>query len=268
MKCEEIESMMVDYLDNTLDQTQKNEIEKHLETCERCLEELKDFREILDKVGSEKMEQPDETLRINFYHMLHGEMNRLAMEKTRPVTKTFSLGRFSRFLRIAAGLALFVTGSLSGIIFNSVRTGSGNKAELAELRTGMDNMREMVMLSMLKEESASQRIQAVSFSDGLREPDDRVLEALATTLNHDRNVNVRIAAAYSLSRFASRQSIRDTLVASLGKQTEPIIQVILMNILVDMKEPKAVQPMQRIMTDDKTLKEVRYIAEKGISVLM
>jgi hypothetical protein len=81
-------------------------------------------------------------------------------------------------------------------------------------------------------------------------------------------VNVRIAAAYSLARFSNRKEVRDTLVASLGKQTEPIIQVILMNILVEMKETRAVQPMKQIITDENSLQEVKDVAQKGVTTLL
>lgn len=264
MKCEEIGSMMIDYIDNSLDKTQRDLVERHVATCERCLDELKDFQQILNNMDSGKMEQPDESLRINFYHMLHGELNKLGMEKDKPVaSKTL---RFSPFHKIAAGIILFIAGSLTGaLIFKN--TGNG-KTELTELKAEMQNMKEMVMLSMLKEESPSQRIQAVNYSDEMSEPDVKVLDALANTLNSDRNVNVRIAAAYSLARFSNRQQVRDTLVASLEKQTEPIIQVILMNILVEMKEARAVQSMQQIISDDKSLQEVKDVAQKGIHTLL
>ena len=266
MKCEEVESVMVDYLDNTLEASQKEAVEKHLETCERCLDELRDYKELLEKVNSGKMELPDESLRINFYHMLHGEMNKLNLENDKPDARLNLRLKISSIYKIAAGIALFIAGSLAGaLIFN--QSGKRN-IELTEMRTEMQNMKEMVMLNMLKEESPSQRIQAVSYSDELVKPDDKILDALARTLNNDRNVNVRIAAAYSLARFSTRQQVRDTLVASLGKQTEPIIQVILMNILVEMKEPKAVQPMQQIISDDNTLKEVKEVAQRGLRTLL
>jgi hypothetical protein len=121
---------------------------------------------------------------------------------------------------------------------------------------------------MLKDESASQRLQAVSYSDDFSAPDPTVLQALAKTMNEDKNLNVRIAAAYSLSKFSGRQDVRDTLVASLYRQSEPVIQVILMNILVEMKESKAVQPIQKIISNDKTIEEVRDVARKSINVLL
>ena len=105
MKCEEVESLMVDYLDNLLDKSQKDIVDKHMETCERCQDELKDYQEILNKVDAEQMELPDETLRINFYHMLHGEMKKLEMEKNKPMTGISASLKYLPLLKIAAGVA-------------------------------------------------------------------------------------------------------------------------------------------------------------------
>ena len=41
MKCEEVEKLMIDYLDNNLEEDIRLEIEKHIETCENCLDEFK-----------------------------------------------------------------------------------------------------------------------------------------------------------------------------------------------------------------------------------
>jgi HEAT repeat protein len=125
-----------------------------------------------------------------------------------------------------------------------------------------------MMLNMLKEESPSQRIQAVGYTEDIAAPDQKVLDALTQTLNNDKNVNVRMAAAYSLSKYADRQSVRDSLVKSLEKQTEPIIQVVLMNILVEKKEQGAIQPIRKIMSDEKAMKEVKDVASKSLKVLL
>ena len=76
MKCEEVDKMMIDYLDLNLDDTLKQEIEKHLETCERCLDEMKDSQQVFNLISKDEMEKPDDSLRINFYHMLHSEIKK------------------------------------------------------------------------------------------------------------------------------------------------------------------------------------------------
>jgi hypothetical protein len=268
MKCEDVESAMIDYLDNTLEKARRDEVEKHLETCERCLDELKDFQQILQTVDSTEMEQPDETLRINFYHMLHGEMNKQALQKQEHPAMPLSVRRSYPWMKLAAAIALLMAGTFIGLTLRFVLNRQQEGAQVASLKTEMQSMKELLMLNLLKQESPSQRLQAVNYTDDIQAPDIKVLNALTETLNNDKNINVRLAAAYSLAKYADRQSVRDSMVASLSVQTEPIIQVVLMNILVEKKETSAIKPIQKIMSDDKSMKEVKDVAQKGLKILL
>jgi hypothetical protein len=268
MKCEEAELVMIDYLDNTVEKSERREIEKHLETCERCRDVLKDFRLILETVESAELEQPGENLRLNFYHMLHGEINKQILEENKPTVKKTSPNRPFPYMSIAAGFALLIAGALIALWLQGILNTGNNEAQLAELRTEVQDMKEMVMLNMLKEESPSQRIQAVNYAEEMLTPDRTVIDALTATLNKDKNVNVRLAAAYSLAKYADSQSVRDSLVTSLSRQTEPIVQVVLINILVEKKETRAIQAIQHIISNEKTLKDVKDVAQKGINVLL
>jgi HEAT repeat protein len=124
------------------------------------------------------------------------------------------------------------------------------------------------MFTMLKEESSSDRIQAVRYVEEIDNPDPNMIEVLVKTLNNDKNVNVRMAAAYALSKFADRQAVCDSLVKSLSLQSDPILQVTLINILVEKKEKSALRPIQEIISNKRTLKEVRAVAENSLRVLI
>jgi HEAT repeat protein len=121
---------------------------------------------------------------------------------------------------------------------------------------------------MLKDESSSDRIQAVSYAGDLSSPDQNVIDELIKTLNNDKNVNVRMAAAYALSKFANQRAVTDSLVKSLSLQSDPILQVTLINILAERKEKSALRPVQEIISNKKTLKEVRAVAENSLRVLI
>ena len=98
MKCEEVETKMIDYLDNNLNEGIRQEIEKHLETCERCLDELRDSQQVLNLISKNEMVKPDDSLRINFYHMLHSQIKKSeesnATSSRKPVTPWYNLNRF------------------------------------------------------------------------------------------------------------------------------------------------------------------------------
>ena len=269
MKCKEVESYIIDYLDNNLEKTKKDNIEKHLESCERCLDMVKDYKKILDTMetaGSEP-EQPDESLRVNFYHMLHTETRK--QQKTMKL-KTADRMKFTSlpYLKYAAGVALLIAGTIIGMFLNDIIYKSKETVHLTELESEVQNIKEMLVYSMLKEESSSRRIQAMGYIEEMQAPDEKVFNALIETLNNDKNVNVRLTAAYSLANYIDNKSVRDSLVNSLSKQTEPIIQVVLINILVEKKVNTAREPIQKIISNENTLKDVKDVAQKGLEVLL
>jgi Putative zinc-finger/HEAT repeats len=268
MKCEDVESKMIDYLDKKLEEGIRQEIEKHLETCERCLDELKDSQQVLNLISTEEMVKPDDSLRINFYHMLHSQIKKSEDTRNPSIRKPFTPWyNFSRY-RIAAGIALLICGTFIGMLIHGGSDKSSASNELRQLESEVSDLKKNAMFTMLKGESSSDRIQAVSYADGLDNPDKNVIEVLVNTLNWDKNVNVRMAAAYALSKFADQRSVCDSLVRSLSHQTDPILQVTLINLLVERKEKSALQPIQEIIANKSTLKEVKAVAENSLRVLI
>jgi hypothetical protein len=251
----------MDYLEGSLLQDEKEAIEKHLGTCEKCMDEIRDFQSIQNTISTSPVETPDSSLKINFYHILQTEIDK-QNRSSQPRMK-----RIIPFTRIAASMALLVGGTFLGMFLNPLLK-TNNNNELTQLKNEVQSMKEVVMMNMLNQESPSDRIRAVNYADEISSPNNDVINALVKTLNNDKNVNVRMAAAYSLSKFGNRKLVMDSLVKSLEKQTDPIIQVVLMDILVQKRETRAVKQMQKIILDDNTIKEVKEIAEKNMQILL
>ena len=76
--------------------------------------------------------------------------------------------------------------------------------EVSELRGELRGMREMVAMTLLQQDSAIGRLQGVSWSHQLERPSDQVLATLLETLQHDPNVNVRLASIDALRAFAAQ----------------------------------------------------------------
>jgi hypothetical protein len=222
-------------------------------------------------------EMPSAALRENFQTMLQSELNMEAMASLlqSPAKAERPHGMLVSFFASAAGRAAAAVILLAGgvAIGMAIKPSpvSGTVAVVDSLKTEVRDlekkMQEQKMLSLIDDESASERIKAVSYAEEMAAPDQQVIDALFNSLNSDKNVNVRLAALYSLARFADRHVVRDSLVSSLGMQTEPIIQVVLINLLAEKRERKAIAPIQEIMTNKKTLKEVKDAAQKSLKVL-
>lgn len=268
MKCAEVEAIIIDYLDNNLDPALRSDVEKHLETCEKCLDEVRESQQVLQLLSKDVMVQPDDSMKINFYHMLHTEIKKNEAKSNKYLKVSAAPWYTSSFFRIAAGIALLIGGTVIGLLVNS---GSGNSSaavELKQLQREVALLKRTAMLTMLKDESSSYRIQAVNYADDLKNPDENIINVLVRTLNNDKNVNVRMATAYALAKFADQKPVCDSLVESLSRQIDPILQVTLINILVERREKSALKPIQEIISNTKTLKEVKSVAEQGAKLLL
>jgi hypothetical protein len=268
MKCEEVELKMIDYLDNSLDERNRQEIEKHLETCEKCLDDLMATQQVFNLMAASEVVKPDESLRINFYHMLHNQIKKNEGDKETLTSKHpvawYNLTRY----RIAAAIALLICGTFIGILFHAGMNSSNSSNELKQLQSEVYALKKAAMFTMLKDESSSDRIQAVGYAEDIENPDENVIGVLINTLNTDKNVNVRMAAAYALSKYAAQRSVCDSLVKSLSQQTDPILQITLINILAEKREKSALRPVQEIIANKNTIKEVRAVAENSLRTLI
>jgi hypothetical protein len=266
MNCEEIQNLLVDFEDDLLNPITRYPVEAHLKTCEACNKELDEIRALFQVISKDSLQQPTASLKENFNTMLREEMNKLEEEKLsakKSSGNVVSMPWIRYAVGTAAALAIFFTGMFFG---NKWKTNKETAAspQITELKNEMKDVKEILMLNLLKEESASDRIKGVNYAEEMHNPDQKVLHALINTLNNDKNVNVRLASLYSLAKFTDIQLVRDSLVSSLDKQAEPVIQVMLINLLTEKKESKAIKPIQDIISNAKTLKEVKDIARQGL----
>ncbi len=267
MECYEAESLLIDYLDAQLHPGDKRPLEEHLQQCPHCRQVLEEYRELFAAIQSDKAEKPGPGLHEKFENMLQSEMNidnnarivEMEKQKSTRVIKMPSL-----LWKIAASIILIASGVFIGSMFNNNKAGN---TEMAELKNEVKDMKETLMFNGLNDESASERIKAVSYVDEINQPDDKIVNALITTINEDKNVNVRLAALYAVAKFSDDPGVSDALVASLSKQTEPLMQIALINILTEKKESKAKQPIRKILQDTNTLPPVKQIAQKGLRLL-
>jgi hypothetical protein len=272
MNCEQIKEKLVDYLDGALDAASMESVQQHLETCAACRQEMEELKIIFTDMDKRPMEQPGPSLAEGFRRMLQSELNVQAAEgilgqSAPPARRGKTIGLPVRVLwQAAAALVILLGGIWIGTRIKSNPEGS-TPDQMAALRKEVKEMKEVVMFSLLDDESPTERLKAVSYVEDISNPDSAVIHALVGTLNHDKNVNVRLAALYSLARFADNATVRDSLITSLPGQTEPLIQVVLINLLAEKREKRAIGPIRDILNHAKTMKEVKDAAQKGLKTI-
>jgi HEAT repeat protein len=157
-------------------------------------------------------------------------------------------------------------GVLIGTQFKHVATPSRND-ELAAMHAELSNMRQLVALSMLQQQSASERLQGVSWSSREAHLDSRIQAALLHTLRYDGSVDVRLAALDVLSRHASQPQVRKAVVDALQGQQSPLVQVALIDQLAEWRDPDATQRLRNFQQTPNLNPAVRQRAEWAISKL-
>jgi len=274
MNCNEVQAVMIDYLDRAVDAETGAAMRAHLINCEQCRKEVDQLREMLLTMADQEMRQPGQGLRENFHVMLQSELNMetaddlLRRPREGKEEKAGIKGRIG-WMTAAACILLF-GGIWIGSMLGSRKTlnvPSNVPEQLGAMQKEMKEMKEAMLFSLIDNESASQRIKAVSYAEEMSNPDQKVIQVLVSTLNHDKNVNVRLAALYSLGSFADSRVVRDSLVSSLPKQTEPLIQVMLINLLAEKKDNRAIAPIRDIISNKNTLPAVKDAAQKSLRTM-
>jgi hypothetical protein len=238
-------------------------IEYFVENDMLSLEDLDDVRIIERKI--EQLETPAPSLELDteFYRLLSKE--RAAFKSQR---EWFSRDWFSLeflFPRLAFASVVFLAGLGIGYL---VFSGRGQNADVNTLTMEVQSLREMMMLSMLERESATERLKAVSLTSELGESSAAVSEALIRTFNHDENVNVRLAALQALTPYCGDSKIREALIRSISLQESPLVQIALAELMVSLQEKSSVKEFEKILRDKKTPGAVKQQIQKNLQVLI
>ena len=128
-------------------------------------------------------------------------------------------------------------------------------------------MSRLLTMSLLQQQSASERLRGVSLSYQIAEPDAEITKVLLETLKYDPNVNVRLAALDALSRNANQSDTRRDLIQSLHRQSSPLVQMAMIDLIVQMQDKASLDTLRRMIQDPEVNKAVKKKIEQGIEQL-
>ena len=128
-------------------------------------------------------------------------------------------------------------------------------------------MRQLVALSLLQQQSASERLRGVTWAYRAEPSDTEVLSALVSAVSHDASVNVRLAAVDALHAFSASPVMQQAVREALPKQTTPIVQVALIDLLVDLKQRDAAAELRKLAAEDSVDAGVRQRAQWALERL-
>lgn len=267
MKCEQIGELLPDYLQGQLGAEQNEVVELHLAQCGDCRDEVA----VWSKLATLPVEQPSTELRMRFEAMLHAyQTGRSDRANANFERQNQSPGwSFWSWLRTPVGAvawsaALLLIGVFAG---NRFANDHSQSSEIAILQSELTNMRQLVVLSMLQQQSASERLQGVSWSQGAGKLDPQITSALLHTLRYDASVDVRLAALNALSKHYSQPQVRSGVLDALQPQQSPLVQVALIDQLVEWRDPEAAKQLRSFEQTPNLNPAVKQRAEWAVSKL-
>ncbi len=268
MNCEKTREYMIELIDGRLAGPAGDEVRAHLEACPACRAELGELRETLAALDRLPAPEPSPRLRERVLAAVEREKRSLHSAPTpAPLTRR-------RSWLFPATQALAACGLLAlGFFIGTRRAPPGadlaTQRELADLRSRVDSMGQLVGYSILQQQdrSSNDRLEGVLASAAVRKPGDTVINGLITSLALDPSVNVRLNALQALYAHRDKEVVRTSVLVSLPRETSPLVQLAMIDFLAATRDRGAAPALQRLSAADGIDHNVREAAQRALTQL-
>ncbi len=272
MECQNYREQFPLLLTNSLDHRQLLEIESHLAGCADCREEFATAKKLWDLMGEVSTPEPSDSMQMGFNTMLSDFKEEVRGNKNpfeELITRIREYWTYQAQPRLAVSFLLVSIGLLIGYILHQPgQSAISYNKQIDSLSSQVSEIKQVMMLSLLQDPSASQRIRAVSYTEEMSNVNIKVIDALFTTLNEDPNVNVRLATLDALVKLAGEPTVREGLVRSIDLQDSPVMQSAIADVMVQLQEKSSVKSLQKLLERKGLNQMVKINIEKNIHKLI
>ena len=259
MEVEKIQHLLFKYNTGAASPAEIKDIEYLIEQGKIQMEDIEGFGKLSDQLVALESPSPSISLDHKFHQMMGEE---------RAATKTLSWKRFFTWSDFAPRLAFASVTLLLGLAAGYLLRSPAEKDEqIVVLGKEISDLKEMMMLSLLEKESATDRLKAVSLTQDMGQASKQVTSALLQTLNNDENVNVRLAALDALRPYSKDSQIREALIRSIAQQKSPLVQVALAELMAQLQEKGAIKEFKKILEDGETPTDIKKKIQESIQVI-
>lgn len=264
MNKEKFETQSIDYMSGVMSEDEKRDFEKFLKQSSEYADQFDELVSAWKMINKLDAPEPSPKMDETFFEMLSSEV-----EKTNKKNgwETLMEGLMMIFNpQLAYGILLLGIGLGVGYYMNSSDDTHSVQNIVSNEET--EDVRQKLVLTLLEQPSASQRLQGVSEANKFEDVDEMVIMALLQTLNNDSNVNVRLAAIESLTNYVNKPLVRQGLVKSIPNQESPILQVTLANLMVALQEKASIEPFKQLLKEKQLDTTVQKKIENSIESII
>lgn len=250
MKKERIIEIWQEKIAGEISEENEKSLHEYLEANPTVASELKEMEQTWELFDEIERPEPSATMDARFEGMMAAYIEK---QKTPlPNVLDWIVAQMTRSWQV--GLASLAMGLFIGWW---MLPSQNQQQDIQQLSNEIQGMKEMMMLTLIEQPKAQERIRAVNMAAELPRADQRVIDALVTTLNNDENVNVRLASLESLVRYVDQPEVRQALVDALQMQESPLLLVAIADVLVQIQEKSSVETMEQLKenTEDELVKD-------------
>lgn len=268
MNCQSCREHMIEFADAKLDAETAAGVRGHIGACEGCRAEFETLALTLGALDAIPASPPTHRLRAQVMGPIEAE--KLTQRNQAAWASSIRSAEASRgrrrlpwihYVLQAAGVCTLV--ALGFILGERTAT----QRQIADLRARVDTVGQLVEQSVLQKRSTGDRLETVLTAASASRPDERVIDGLINSLAFDPSVNVRLNALSGLYGHADKEVVRAGVLACLPRETNPLVQVSMIDFLVATKAREASPELRKLASDDKVNADVRDSARRAIDML-
>jgi hypothetical protein len=277
MNCSSARDLFPALLDRRPAVSAHAEARAHLANCPDCQREFSALSQTLSALDAMPAPAPSTRLRKNFYAMLEEEKNSAASVVTATARhqRSHRLSLLAWILSPVAGCALVALGFFAGTR-STAPAASETQRELAAMRDQitkqneqLGKMTQLVGYQLLQQQQgpANDRLREVLASANTEKPDDKVLDNLISALAYDPSTNVRLRALEALYPHADRSLVRSSVLASLPREQNPLVQLEMIDFLAAARDRDAAPVLTKMVQNETIDRSVRDAARRALAQL-
>jgi hypothetical protein len=257
-----------------------NAARAHLANCPDCQREFSALSQTLAALDALPTPPASPQLRRNFYAMLEEEKHSAAsVRAAAEAGQRRRRARWWRWVAIPVGAcAVAAAGFIAGTRYHAapapqpVAVADGEtRREIQDLQAKvgrLEAMNQLVAASLTEQQKpAIERLQTVMTSAQQQQPTDRIINELITSLALDSSANVRLQALEALYPHADKDVVRAGVLASLSRESNPLVQLAMINFLAAARDGDARSTLEKISVSESTDTSVRDAAKRALAQL-
>ena len=272
MMCGHAKELIAASWANELDTATESKLKQHLSGCPECAFEMAQLSSLWERLGDIPAPEPSQALNLRWESTLES-----LISARRGNSWRFSLSALwpqRPVWQVSIAIGCLIAGLAAGFGLRGQalqdKTLQGNaldRGEIAQLRREVASTKQMVALSLLQQESASERLRGVDYTTGMRAMDSDVVSALIQAVKTDANVNVRLAAIDALTKVSGNAEVRRSLAGSLPSEESPMVQAALIDYVVVARDRQAVGALKEFSARADVNPQVRLRADSAVRQL-